>query len=143
MFSYDAGSGSSPAIDDVAPEAISLSNGGFIQFKVSPYFSGNTGSYLLDVQVSRSIVGIEDASTSEFQMYPNPAKDFVWVSLPGGMKDGKIELMNELGQLIKSEKVNGSSSSLQINTNFIDAGIYLVRYTNDKQTITRKLSIHK
>jgi hypothetical protein len=143
VFSYDAGSGSSPAIDDIAPEAISLSNGGYVQFKVSPYFSGNTGSYLLDVQISRSIVGIEDASTSEFQVYPNPAKDFVWVSLPGGMKDGKIELMNELGQLVKSEKVNGSSSSVQINTSSIDAGIYLVRYTNDKQTITRKLSIHK
>ncbi len=143
VFSYDDGSGSSPAIDDIAPEAILLNNGGNVLFKVSPYFTGNTGSYLLDIQVSRSILGIDEAKESNLKVYPNPAKDYLWISNSAGLENGRIDLMNELGQVVKSEKVTGKPNQFQLHTNGLDAGIYMLRYMNEKQTFTRTISIQK
>jgi hypothetical protein len=53
-----AGSRWSDAYDDVSPGAVSLLGGGTIYFKVSPYFTGEIGTYLLDVTVTREQAAI-------------------------------------------------------------------------------------
>lgn len=57
LFSYKVGSGSYSTVSDVSVndnnDVIKLTNGGTILFKVGPYFSGEQGTYLLDIQVSR------------------------------------------------------------------------------------------
>ncbi|MDR1810271.1 MAG: T9SS type A sorting domain-containing protein [Prevotella sp.] len=45
----------SETYDDVMINPVSVENGGTMYFKVAPYFSGNTGTYLLDVQITRRI----------------------------------------------------------------------------------------
>lgn len=44
----------SDAFDDVLPNNISINGGGTVYFKVSPYFTGNTGTYLFEANVTRS-----------------------------------------------------------------------------------------
>ena len=44
----------SEAFDDVITGNITINNGGTIYFKTAPYFQGNTGTYLLDVSVTRT-----------------------------------------------------------------------------------------
>jgi hypothetical protein len=55
LFSYSTdGVTWSEAYDDVITENITKNNGGNIYFKTAPYFQGNSGTYLLDVSLSRT-----------------------------------------------------------------------------------------
>ncbi len=64
LFSYKIGTGSySDAFDvsiDENNSKISINSGGTVIFKVAPYFSGFTGTYLLDIQVNRKQITSSD-----------------------------------------------------------------------------------
>lgn len=46
----------SDAFDDVIPNNIIVNGGGTIYFLVSPYFTGNTGTYLFEANITRSAI---------------------------------------------------------------------------------------
>ncbi len=52
---------------------------------------------------------INDLIAQQIQIYPNPANDFIYVTLPESIVDAEFILMNMLGEKIK---INTSSSSL-------------------------------
>lgn len=55
LISYSTdGSSWSDAFDDVISGTITVNNGGTVYFLVSPFFTGETGTYLMDVTVNRS-----------------------------------------------------------------------------------------
>jgi hypothetical protein len=54
VFAYNTGSGWSESYDDVIGSNIQINNGGTISFNVAPRYSGNTGTYLLDISITRS-----------------------------------------------------------------------------------------
>lgn len=57
LFSYSPdGTLWSDAFDDVLPNNIQVNGGGTLYFKVSPYFTGATGTYLLDINITRNQV---------------------------------------------------------------------------------------
>jgi hypothetical protein len=60
LFSYKIGTGNYSDVFDVSigenNSKVSITNGGNIIFRVAPYFSGHTGTYLLDIQISRKQV---------------------------------------------------------------------------------------
>lgn len=55
LFSYskDGGVNWTDTYDDILPNSILISGGNSIYFDVAPYFLGRTGSYLLDIQITR------------------------------------------------------------------------------------------
>ncbi len=54
LFSYSKDAVTwSDTYDDVMPANIVVNGGGVVYFDVAPYFTGTTGTYLLDIQVSR------------------------------------------------------------------------------------------
>ena len=56
LFSYSTdGTTWSSSYDDIMPNNISFNSGGTIYFHVAPYFAGNTGTYLLDISISRTV----------------------------------------------------------------------------------------
>ena len=78
MFAYKNGANWSDTYDDVMPADIVLPNGGTLVFNVSPYYIGATGTYLLDLNISRGAAGIEFSDkNSRLCVYPNPAQDVV------------------------------------------------------------------
>jgi hypothetical protein len=141
VFSYDAGSGPSLAIDDIAPDVISLNNGGNILFKVSPIFTGNTGTYLLDLQISRTALSIEHVEQNELVIYPNPSKEIVWIASTSSFENGNIELINNLGQVVARESVNKTTTKVSFNTIGLNAGIYFVKYTTQNKSFTKTIAI--
>jgi hypothetical protein len=82
MFSYKSGAAWSDWYDDVMPANIFLQNGGTLFFNVTPYFAGTVGTYLLDMNVSRTGVGIDlVGENSRMLVFPNPARDVVTFQL--------------------------------------------------------------
>jgi hypothetical protein len=54
VFAYNDGSGWSDNYNVEIGHNIIMSNGGTLMFAIAPYFSGNTGTYLLDINISKT-----------------------------------------------------------------------------------------
>lgn len=75
MFSWSQdGNNWSDVYDDVMPSNITVNGGGTLRFHVAPYFTGETGTYLLQLTVQRTgTVGMQDhAELALIGLYPNP-----------------------------------------------------------------------
>ncbi len=70
--------------------------------------------------------------------YPNPVKDELTVKINGTHSDaGQLQLMDIAGKVIRTVAVSANTSSLNVSMDGLQAGIYLLRYSDGmhKQTI--------
>ena len=111
-------------------------------FKVSPIFTGNNGTYLLSLQISRTALSIEENDNISFNIYPNPANETVWVETNVSFEKGTIELLNTLGQVVTKHTVNQQSKKYNLDVSNIPSGIYFVKYTTGNKIVTKPLSIN-
>lgn len=143
LWSYDKSSGWSAAYDDVMPGNITLDNGGTVTFKVSPFFVGQTGTYLLDIQITRS--AITDVTVIEpdeqFIIYPNPANDLLHISFSENKNaPEQIRILNTTGQVVydgvgENEKI--------INVSNLSNGLYYIEVINREKNEIRKFIINR
>lgn len=74
---------------------------------------------------------------------PNPAKDFIAIQLQMAENNLKVELIDELGKVVKtSEILQGSTLSI-IETETVYNGLYFLRISSDKESKTFKVIIDK
>lgn len=90
-----------------------------------------------------SLPGI--AQENPINVYPNPAFDVLNVVFKTtGAQEGSLVLVNTVGQVVWSGKVNQKNASLKINTANLAQGIYLLKYKNEAgQDFYRKVTIMK
>lgn len=147
LFSYSInGITYSETYDDLLDNPVSVNNGGTFYIKVAPYFSGNTGTYLLDLNITRSVLsGIEnEESDAQILMYPNPADVFVTIDLQQFTgKVNQIDLWDVNGNQLYSEKVAQNKHTVMLPLNGISSGVYMIRIYTDKEIITKKLVVEK
>jgi hypothetical protein len=134
----------SDAYDDIVNSPVVLTNGGTLYFMVSPYFTGETGTYLLDIKISRSTPSavINQAASDLVRVYPNPARDHVWIDLSkfNGQVQ-QIELLDATGQQVIHRLWSPADKSVNLDLNTISEGIYFVRLYTDKGLLTKKIII--
>lgn len=145
LFSYSTdGSNWSDTYDDVMPGNISVNNGGMVYFHVAPYFAGETGTYLLDINISRTAhVGIEEPEAlKDIRVYPNPAVDLVTIDLSNSEGNLKaIELMSVDGKIVQSMNTNISEKLIRMPLDAVADGVYMLRLTTDKGIAIRRIVV--
>jgi len=114
---------------------ISVENGGTLYFKVAPYFSGNTGTYLLDVQITRtSQASIDDIVLNDrISIYPNPTKDEIFIKTD--LQIEKVEIYSILGNLLILE--NNFKDKISVLN--LSVGNYVLKIYTNEGTITSKI----
>jgi uncharacterized repeat protein (TIGR01451 family) len=77
-----------------------------------------------------------------FDVFPNPNKGIFTIKL-NTIKSEKIQLniLNYLGQIIKSELINSDNYTEEFNLSNLPNGIYLIKLTIHGQSLSRKISI--
>ncbi|MEZ5047302.1 MAG: T9SS type A sorting domain-containing protein [Chitinophagaceae bacterium] len=75
-------------------------------------------------------------SSSNMTMYPNPILDNFTIQSDSFIKEGKVEIVNSLGQIIY---VHTLQNSIQIDTHSWSKGIYYVKVYADGELIKRTL----
>ena len=75
----------------------------------------------------------ENNINSDFVMFPNPAKDFVQFKTEE--KISEIKLFDQLGRIIKTEKINDN----KFNVKNLETGVYYIIIKTDKNSYTKKL----
>ena len=85
--------------------------------------------------------GIESALESAYILYPNPTRNLVNII---GESMVKIEVFNSVGQLVKVETYENAMSTIQMNMNNVETGLYMVRITNvNDQVIVKRLIVNE
>lgn len=87
-----------------------------------------------------SIVGIENEQVLEVAISPNPMSTFAIIELDNPNNEViKMELYNEVGQLVKADSFSGST--YQLDKNALSSGMYSVKLQGDKKHKTIKLIV--
>jgi hypothetical protein len=81
----------------------------------------------------------QDAGTSSFNLYPNPADDHVYISASDDLQ--RITIYDATGKLIKDEITQGKQ--LELPTSTYTIGVYLVRVETGAGVMTRTLTIQR
>jgi sugar lactone lactonase YvrE len=88
-----------------------------------------------------SVTGIEnnDNQSKHFtNVYPNPAKEFLTVSLSTN-SNGSVEIINGLGEVVLSNAINNKTTTF--STRYLSNGIYIVKILTDKGIDVRQIVI--
>jgi hypothetical protein len=82
--------------------------------------------------------GIEETEKVAFNIYPNPAEDFVKLSAVSGQLS-VVKIYNCLGIMVEEMEVN--SSEVEVNTSNYEAGIYFVNIEGNDFVRTERLIV--
>ena len=82
---------------------------------------------------------MNEYTTNDVVIYPNPAKDMVNVTLNEDSENISWTLINMHGQVVK--KMNEVSGSFEIDLNDVDKGIYFLNVSVDDKPIIKKIVV--
>lgn len=143
LFSYSTdGNSWSGAFDDLLTNNIYVPNGGTVYFFVSPYYTGELGTYLLDMTITRTtITSINETLNSDLiKIFPNPARDIVTLDLMELKVQPKvIQILDIHGQSVFSSPIFSDQKRLEISLNELIDGIYFIKLTSEEGTLTKKI----
>jgi hypothetical protein len=80
---------------------------------------------------------------TKFTLYPNPASDFIAIQTDLVESNLKVEMFNELGQIVKTTEILQGSTLSIIETDTLYNGIYFVKISDGKNTKSHKVIINK
>lgn len=75
-------------------------------------------------------IGNDEKALSEFQAYPNPVQDFLFLNMPVQPEVETAGIYNLKGQLVKAIALDNISGPLRVNTSQLQEGIYILQIKN-------------
>ncbi|TXD70753.1 T9SS type A sorting domain-containing protein [Aequorivita lipolytica] len=82
------------------------------------------------------VLGIADNTVENFSFYPNPAKNEI--NFNNIVSFEKVEIFGIQGNLIIAKSISEGQNTLPIN---LPSGLYFVNFSNDAQTVTKKMIV--
>ncbi|MBK6995131.1 MAG: T9SS type A sorting domain-containing protein [Lewinellaceae bacterium] len=88
------------------------------------------------------VMEIPTSEVPEIKVYPNPAANFVNVDLPENDLTGTLSILSASGQLVRSVQSTEGETSVQMDLQDLQKGVYMVRWVqSDEQVVVKKLII--
>ena len=87
---------------------------------------------------SMIITGIETVSKNEISVYPNPAKEYVFVTAPDQAAFTGLTLVDRNGQVLsRADHLTKGIHRLDLNS--LATGVYLIMVTIDGKHLTKRI----
>lgn len=107
---------------------------GQIRFYASVNAVNNNGSNGGDEVVTAvsnisNSLSTSEASLLEFEMFPNPATDFLKIQLPTGTSEAQVGIFDYTGRQVNATKVTLTNNQLDVSG--LAAGMYIIRISAD------------
>lgn len=100
----------------------------------------------VDLNCDQEPMEVEQPLDFSFDVYPNPATDYINVKLSGTLLVSDIYLYDFTGKLIYQTKVSNDNLNLsttrQIDVRSLNTGIYFVKLVDSGRDITKKLIVN-
>ncbi|MGO3184299.1 MAG: T9SS type A sorting domain-containing protein [Aequorivita sp.] len=81
------------------------------------------------------VLGVEDNQLVQFSVYPNPARDILYLKTKENIDS--ISLFNLLGQEVRTDKIDGSTTEISLAG--LPVGTYILKASINGQVETRKI----
>jgi len=139
LFSYSTdGSTWSDAFDDVLAQPLQMNGGSQLFIKVSPYFTGQTVTYLLDIPITRSATtGIEEIAGA-LRVYPNPGRGMFTIETPSGFQLETCRVSDAGGRTVYEKRFRAVAQQQQLNLS-LPAGLYVLEAEGKNGKLSQKL----
>jgi len=142
VASYTANGGSSWSSSfNGSIRTFTVQGGGSLYFLAAPYFPGQTGTYLLEMNVTRSTSGVQGiqnlTNTAEISIYPNPVTDRVTITSDG--EPMSLMIYDVTGQEVMTKDVTGEVNTIDISR--LSKGMYMVKAQQGEKTSCQKLVV--
>jgi len=80
-----------------------------------------------------------EIETAVFAMYPNPASNYVQLSIPEKLDNKVVTIYDNAGKLILQTELGDDSNESQIDISKLSKGIYILNFKSDQKSWTKKL----
>jgi len=145
-FTVDSGTTWSETYQSTTAGTNAYVNGpGSMIFQVAPIFPGATGTYLLDIKISKT-VGSSIAKTpmpaNLIKVYPNPATDVLnidYSNIEEGIK--QLSIIDIAGKQVFASMNPGGKTASQISVTNYPGGLYFLQLETDNGVINKQISI--
>jgi len=114
----------------------------FIHENSEYLYAATYGRSSYKLNIANDILRIENnVFASGVKLYPNPASDFVNITFSTTSEGVVVEIYDQLGRVVYSDKFESLASEMQISLEGISKGIYYVQITSKGQKTTKKLLV--
>jgi len=96
----------------------------------------NDDTKLISESVSISTLGVGEENVLGFDIYPNPAQDFLTIQLPDETLNGSLEVFDYLGRTVKSKKINKDDNRMNLSN--LNQGVYIMKLSSEGKMGVRK-----
>lgn len=97
---------------------------------------GNYGSGFT-IGFSKGILGTQEATLTEVEVYPNPSTGLVYINAKMGLEN--IYVYDITGRLLRN--FSNTSDKVQIDLSAYGKGAYVIKMSNGKEVVTKKVII--
>jgi hypothetical protein len=106
----------------------------------------NSDGHVLNSNYTTITAGIKnpDAAISGYAVYPNPANDLVYIEVNmNNTSSADIRIVDAMGRVVLSGKheLTAGKNRIALSLNDLPVGIYLVKLSTDKGSVTERLSV--
>ncbi|WP_127844107.1 T9SS type A sorting domain-containing protein [Psychroflexus aestuariivivens] len=121
-----------------------LENGlNYIEFSVDASIPESLSMNRFSISVENTTLSISDENFENFSVYPNPVTNQQFTIQSGQLsgENANLKLYNISGQVVLTRAVKADQDRLQIQTDGISSGIYIVEFIQGEQIYREKLII--
>jgi hypothetical protein len=109
--------------------------------KFSIPLSTPTVSSSYNINAKNVLIGLNESKLGDnsFSLYPNPVKNNLIIQINKDIENNSsIDIFNATGALVKSVRMEGNGSKLEIDTNTLPSGMYYLKLNTPNGTLTKK-----
>ena len=131
--------GGNPSYSDIKnPQGITYSTSGSYDVKLLVFNGEQTDSIIKQNYIVVGNTGISiNTYKEDYQVFPNPVKDFLFIRKLNSNSEMNITIYNTLGIIIKN--IVTTESFKKINLNDLNEGFYIVEVKSLKETFYKKI----
>jgi PKD repeat protein len=131
--------GATPSISYLQNPVITYTSSGIKNITLIASNASGSGTPITQTLTINTCTGIEKLTNEQISIYPNPASDFVTISIDNAIESITIKMIDILGKEIFSK--SSQKSTIQINLNTIVDGVYSLKITDSKGNDFTKLIV--
>lgn len=128
-------------IEDSLMYFIKAQQGGVYKLVFDGFTGSSTGISTFNTTLL-SALGINDPLGEEVRVFPNPASDFIQITLPANSADVTAGLYDLSGKLLLSWNLNGSNQA-RLELKETNTGLYILRIENGSTVTNTKIMLQK
>jgi hypothetical protein len=93
-------------------------------------------------QCGFNLINIDERNVDVFNLYPNPAKNYLTIEIPDNMYVSELCLFDILGNSIDCSPISAEENQYVLNISHLPSGVYVIKLRSDTFTYYNKLIIY-